>query len=180
MQRIIVIGCPGAGKSTFARALRDSTGLPLIYLDSIYHKPDRTTLTREEFDLRLREILWQKQWIIDGNYGRTLPERFEACDTVIFLDYPTELCLAGAAARVGQQREEIPWVEEALDPAFAQWIRDFSERADGRERICRLIEQYKACRDIHICTSREMAAQLLLTIQQTQKDLCDDKISRKY
>ena len=53
MERAIVIGNSGAGKSTFARALRDITGLPLHYLDRLWHRPDKTTVTREEFDLRL-------------------------------------------------------------------------------------------------------------------------------
>ncbi len=57
MKRVIVIGSPGAGKSTFARKLKDKTGLPLYYLDRIFHKPDRTTVTREEFDQKLQTIL---------------------------------------------------------------------------------------------------------------------------
>ena len=57
MERVIVIGPSGAGKSTFARALRDKTGLPLHYLDMVFHKPDKTTVTREEFDARLVELL---------------------------------------------------------------------------------------------------------------------------
>lgn len=50
MEKIMVIGSPGAGKSTFSRKLRDVTGLPLYYLDTIWHKPDRTNISREEFD----------------------------------------------------------------------------------------------------------------------------------
>ena len=71
MKRAIVIGCPGAGKSTFARKLKDKTGLPLYYLDRIFHKPDRTTVPREEFDQKLQTILQTDRWIIDGNYQRT-------------------------------------------------------------------------------------------------------------
>ena len=90
MDRIIIIGSPGAGKSCFARKLRDMTGLPLYYLDQVYHKPNRTTVTREEFDRKLLEIMQTDNWIIDGNYQRTLPIRFEACTDVFFLDYPLE------------------------------------------------------------------------------------------
>ena len=57
MKKIIVIGCPGSGKTTFAEKLRDKTGLPLFYLDAIWHKPDRTHVSREEYDTRLSEIL---------------------------------------------------------------------------------------------------------------------------
>lgn len=112
MRKIIVVGCPGAGKSTFARKLRDKTGLPLYYLDMLFHKPDRTTATREEFDQKLMAIVHTDAWIIDGNYQRTLPLRFEACTDVFFLDFPLEACLNGAASRIGTAREDMPWVEQ--------------------------------------------------------------------
>ena len=93
MKRVIVIGSPGAGKSTFARKLKDKTGLPLYYLDRIFHKPDKTTVNREEFDQKLQSILQTDRWIIDGNYQRTLPLRFEACTDVFFLDLSLNECL---------------------------------------------------------------------------------------
>lgn len=124
-RKIIVIGSPGAGKSTFSRQLRDITGLPLYHLDMINHKPDRTTASREEFDRRLSEILRTDKWIIDGNYQRTIETRLKYCDVVFLLDFPLDVCLAGAAARVGKKREDMPWVEEELDEEFRQWIVDF-------------------------------------------------------
>ena len=108
MKRILVIGCPGAGKSTFARVLRDRTGLPLWYLDQIWHRPDRTNVSREEFDARLGELLRGPEWIIDGNYLRTLEVRLQAADTVFLLGYPTEVCLEGARSRIGTRREDLP------------------------------------------------------------------------
>ena len=64
MKKVIVIGCPGAGKSTFSRKLVAKTGLPLYYLDMIWHRPDRTTVTREEFDERLSEIISRDEWVL--------------------------------------------------------------------------------------------------------------------
>ena len=74
----------------------------MYYLDMIWHKPDRTTITKQEFDAKLSEIIKQEEWIIDGNYGRTLEMRFKECDTVFFLDLPTNVCLAGAEGRIGR------------------------------------------------------------------------------
>ena len=153
MKRIIVIGSPGAGKSTFARKLKEKTGLPLYYLDMIFHRPDRTTVAREEFDQRIREILQTDNWIIDGNYQRTLPLRFEACTNVFFLDFPLEQCLEGAEARIGTIREDMPWVEQEFDPEFRQYILDFPK--DQLPRIYELIEQYRDSRRITIFHSRD-------------------------
>ncbi len=125
MKKIIVIGSPGAGKSTFSRKLKDITGLPLYHLDMIWHKPDKTNISKEEFDSRLEEILVTDKWIIDGNYQRTLETRLEKCDTVFLMDFPLDVCLAGAKARIGKKRDDMPWVEEELDEEFRQWIIDF-------------------------------------------------------
>ena len=114
MQKILVIGCPGAGKSTFARSLRDRTGLPLVYLDCLWHRPDGTHVTQEAFDGALQAQLARPQWIIDGNYLRTMEPRMAACDTIFLMDYPLEVCLAGAQSRVGTRHEDLPWVEEEL------------------------------------------------------------------
>ena len=164
MKRVIVIGSPGAGKSTFARKLKDKTGLPLYYLDRIFHKPDRTTVTREEFDQKLQTILQTDRWIIDGNYRRTLPLRFEACTDVFFLDFPLRACLEGAASRVGTVREDMPWVEQEFDPEFRQYILDFPK--DQLPQIYELIEQYLDRRRILIFHSREEADQWIASEQQ--------------
>ncbi len=125
MKRAIIIGCPGSGKSCFARKLHKKTGLPLFHLDMIYHRPDKTTVSREEFDSRLAEIMAHDSWIIDGNYGRTLERRLAACDTVFLFDLPTEVCLEGVEARRGVERSDMPWVEIEPDPELRQYIRDF-------------------------------------------------------
>lgn len=124
-QRIMVIGSPGAGKSTFSRRLRDITGLPLYYLDMIWHKPDKTNISKDEFDARLSEIVLKDRWIIDGNYQRTLAVRVERCDTVFLLDYPLEVCLEGAKSRIGTVREDLPWTETELDEEFKEFIIEF-------------------------------------------------------
>ncbi|MGN0838902.1 MAG: adenylate kinase [Pyramidobacter sp.] len=159
MNRVIVIGCPGAGKSTFARRLRDKTGLPLYYLDMLWHRADRTTVSAEEFDGELEKILNGEKWIIDGNYLRTMPARLEACDTVFFLDYPLALCLESARARIGTAREDLPWVEQEFDEEFRQWILDFPETQ--LPEIRRLLQLYGPGRSVHIFKNRDDADRFL-------------------
>lgn len=124
--KVLVIGCPGAGKSTFARHLQKKTGLPLYYLDMLFHRADKTTVSEAEFDDKLAVILKEDKWIIDGNYLRTLPMRLEYADTLFFLDYPLSVCLDGVRSRIGQKREDMPWIEEAFDKEFEEWIRNFA------------------------------------------------------
>ena len=128
MKKVAVIGCPGAGKSVFSRKLAEKTHLPLYYLDMIWHLPDKTNISRDEFRKELGKIIGRDEWIIDGTYLHTLEMRLERCDTVFFLDLPVDICLEGAMNRVGRPREDMPWQESEIDPDFYQWILDFPEK----------------------------------------------------
>ena len=155
MLKAIVIGSPGAGKSTFARKLRDMTGLPLYYLDMLWHKPDQTNIPREEFDTLSNDIIKKDSWIIDGNYQRTLEARLKACDTVFLMDYPLETCLSGVESRIGKKREDMPWIESEFDEEFKQWIIDFPDKQ--LPRIYELLDKYQKEKEIVIFKSRKDA-----------------------
>ena len=139
-QKIIVVGCSGSGKSTLSKELRDATGLPLFYLDNIWWKPDRSHISREEFDQKLDEILLTDRWIIDGDYSRTFETRFRSCDTVIFLDYPVDVCMNGIKERIGKNRTDIPWTEQALDSELVKLVERYE--TDNRPVILSLLEKY--------------------------------------
>lgn len=161
MKKVIIIGCPGSGKSTFARKLKDKTSLPLYYIDMIWHNPDKTMITREELADKLNEIYQTDEWILDGNYKRTMPDRLKACDTVFLFDLPTEICLQGAMSRVGTKREDMPWVEEKLDPEFKEYIENFA--AEQIPKIYRLLEEYGRNKEIIVFKSREEADEYLIS-----------------
>lgn len=127
----------------------------LYYLDMIWHKPDGTNISREEFDEKLRSIMSRDSWIIDGNYQRTLETRIKACDTVFLFDLPTETCIEGALSRIGKRREDMPWFENELDPGFRQWIESF--RTNQLPKIYKLLEKYKNGRQIVVFRTREQA-----------------------
>lgn len=165
MKRVLVIGSPGAGKSTFARKLRERTGLPLYYLDQIWHCSDGSHLSEKEFDDRLDELLKQERWIIDGNYSRTLVRRLAACDTVFLLDYPTDLCLLGAASRIGRKREDLPWIEQEFDAEFKQHIIDFPNKR--LPQIYQLLQSIREEKAVIIFKTREEADNYLKKEQET-------------
>lgn len=155
MNKVIIIGCPGSGKTTFAEKLQKRTGLPLYYLDAIWHKPDRTHIPREEFDKRISEIFATPKWIIDGNYNRTIEMRLKECDTVFLFDLPTEVCIQGATERLGKGRYDMPWIEKELNPEFEDFIKEFAEKS--LPRIYELIEKYISKKQVIIFKSREDA-----------------------
>ena len=155
MKKIIVIGCPGSGKTTFAEKLSAATKLPLYYLDAIWHKPDRTHIERSEFDEKLTQVMQLDEWIIDGNYSRTLEARLKCCDTVFLFDLPTEVCLQGATDRLGKGRYDVPWIDTELSPQFKNEIESFPQMV--LPKVYELLERYKDGKTVIVFKSREQA-----------------------
>ena len=130
MRRVLVLGCPGAGKSTLARSLGEALSLPVVHLDKLWWKSGWVNRTEGEFDALLDAVLLGEEWVIDGNYLRTLPRRLERCDTVVLLDYPRRLCLFRALRRIltwrGRTRPDMAAdCPERLDGEFVRWIWEF-------------------------------------------------------
>ncbi|MBE6688600.1 MAG: adenylate kinase [Ruminococcaceae bacterium] len=164
MKKIIVVGCPGSGKSTFSRELNRITHIPLFHLDMMYWNADKTTVDKNTFYERLSDVLEKEQWIIDGNYASTMELRLRKSDTVFFLDYPTEICLDGITKRRGKPRSDIPWIEsDDSDSEFIEFIKRY--RLQNRPEVFELLGKYSD-KSIFIFTERNQADEFLVKLQK--------------
>ncbi len=133
MERILIIGCGGSGKSTLARQMGKKLNLPVVHLDKLFWHSGWVESTREEIDAKILQETAKDQWIIDGNYKRTLPMRLQRCDTVIFLDFSRFACLRGVLKRVltnyGRVRPDMAeGCPEKFDLEFLQWVWNFNKK----------------------------------------------------
>lgn len=104
VQRVLVIGPCGAGKSTLAVDLGQKLHLPVFHMDQLNWRPGWVESSKDEILAKLQEIITTDRWLIDGNYGGTLAERLERADTVVYLDYPIRLCLWRLIRRIWAYR----------------------------------------------------------------------------
>ncbi|WP_133365245.1 topology modulation protein [Qipengyuania sediminis] len=141
----MIIGSPGAGKSTLARQIAAATELPLYHLDAEYWLPGWTERDPQDWGVKLTKLVEGTHWIIDGNYGATLEPRLAKADTVLWLDYPTATCLWRVVKRIaasyGRVRpDSAPGCPERLDLAFLLYIARFRSRK--RPRTLRLLTAF--------------------------------------
>ena len=153
MKRILVIGCPGAGKTYFSKKLKEITNIPVVHMDNLYWHEDKTSISKEELENKLLPYLKQDTWIIDGNYHDTLKQRLKYATDVFFLKMPREQCIEGILERIDQPRDDIPWIETKKDAVeLIEWTIDYEKRT--REAEENLLKQYKKV-NVHILHSRE-------------------------
>ncbi len=158
MNKVIVIGCSGSGKSTFSRALYELTNLPLYHLDLLNWNSDKTTVSKAVFLERLQNVVELDKWIIDGNYGSSIELRMKECDTVFFLDYPVEVCIDGIKQRQGKTRSDMPWVETAVDEELLEFIRNYNTQS--KPKVLELLKKYSE-KDIVVFKSRKEAEEYI-------------------
>lgn len=158
MKKVLIIGCPGSGKSYFSRELAEATGLPLYHIDKIRWRTDWTLMPREQFLLILKEIMETDEWIIDGNYLNSMELRLGYADTVFYFDLPTEECLANVEQRKGKPREDMPdGMIDREDPEFIEFIKNFN--SDTKPRVEELLSRFSG--EVIVIKSREDKKQYL-------------------
>ena len=144
MERILIIGCGGAGKSTLARQLGEKLELPVVHLDKLFWKPGWVEESFEEFDRKLAIELEKTRWIMDGNFNRTMPQRLSKCDTIIYLDFSRWACLWGVVRRIittyGTVRPDMgDGCPERFDLNFLRWVWNYNR--DKRQRNYHLLNE---------------------------------------
>ena len=169
MERIIIIGCGGAGKSTLARKLGEVLDLPVVHLDKLFWKPGWVETSHEEFDALLAQELAKDQWIMDGNFNRTMPERMKRCDTIIYLDFSRFACLMGVLKRIittyGKVRPDMgEGCPERIDLEFLKWVWNFNK--NKRESYYKLLNEAENVETI-VLKNRRAVKLFLKSLKQT-------------
>ena len=149
-RRIMVVGGCGAGKSTFSKKLSGQTGLPLIHLDRLGWRGTWEAVPREEFDALLARETAKDEWIIDGNYSRTIPARLARADTVVWFDFSGIRCLIGVVGRFvrnyGRTRNDMGG--DCPETFSLEKLRFFHRTFWGaRKTRRRIAELLKSCPD---------------------------------
>lgn len=169
MNRILVIGSAGSGKSTLSRQLGESLRLPVVHLDRYYWKPNWIPTPNEEWDQFVIEASNQEQWIMDGNYTRTLDLRLRRADAVLFLDMPRWLCIYRILKRRiqynGKTRPDLnEECTEKIDWAFFKWVWNYRKRS--RAKVIETLESVKEHKVVVMVKTRKQAKEFIERIKE--------------
>lgn len=161
MQRVLIVGNGGAGKSTLARRLGARTGLPVIHLDVLFWKPGWVESEDDEFRQVVAEALEAPAWICDGNFGSTWDVRMPRADTIIWIDRPPWRSLWRAIRRMIQYRkggrpDVAEGCDETIDLNFYRFILSYDAKVKPRLEAA-LATHGANARHIRLRSDREIA-----------------------
>lgn len=166
MKKILVIGCSGAGKSTFSKKLSESLNLEIINLDRYYWKPNWIKPLESEWMEIVRNLVKKESWIMEGNYSETFHLRMPEADTIILLDFSRLVCFFRVLKRriVKNRADKIPGCREKIKFELARWILWRYPRVN-RKNVLKTLEEFKGQKRIIILKSNKEIRRFLSEIK---------------
>ena len=170
MRRVMIIGQPGAGKSTLARNLGAITGLPVFHIDTIHWMPGWIERDGPAKDLLVADVHARERWIFEGGRSSTWRDRAARADTLIWLDFPLWLrawrvLRRRIEYRDGRTRPDLPEnCPERLNWEFTHWI--WTTRKTGRARMRAHFEEIKGQLQRHRLSNPQEVKAYLVDVAQ--------------
>lgn len=173
MKKVLVIGSGGSGKSTLSRTLGNVLGLNVIHLDKFYWKAGWVEPPKDKWLEIVKELISRESWIIDGNYSGTFAQRVAACDTIIFLDISSLVCVwrifkRRLLYRRGKRPDMAEGCDEQFNLEFFLWVMNYARRS--RPKVVKLIRENQATKQIVWLKSRREVDLFLEEITTTTRE----------
>ena len=159
MEKVVIIGSAGAGKSTLARKLGSKLNIKVVHLDRVFWQRGWKEKPRDKRIDILQDLVREKRWIIEGTYLSSSKARLNAADTIIFLDIPPLLCLWRIIKRHLEyhkhSRRDIP--EGCTDKITAlRILKILAFPFRGRRTLKQKLRNYKSKQIIWLRSGKEV------------------------
>ena len=177
MQRVLVIGSGGSGKSTVAAQLGELLNLEVHHLDKFFWSAGWVKPEPDEWIKTVTDLIERDSWVMDGNYSGTLELRLRKCDTIVFLDLPRVLCLWRIVKRFllyrNRNRPDVAeGCPEKLDFEFVSWVWNYPRRS--RPKVIKLLREHAVEKQVFWLRSRNEVKKFLASHQNAKKEQSND------
>jgi len=169
MNKIIILGSSGTGKTTLARTLSKKLNIKALHLDSLYWKKNWRNIEKTEFNQKMKVFLTKNQsWVNDGNYlnNSHFKYRLDLADTIIYLDYGVSVALKGIFQRASNYKHQVrsdmaSGCVEGIDQDFLKYVANFSDKG---KMIKAIIKKYENKKRVLIFNSRKQLSEFINTL----------------